>query len=349
MIRIKAVMMTKIKKILIIAGVLTAILVLIYHFANMRFNPFDSNLGKGVISEDICKKIMEKTIPSLDVSTADDADLDIQNVMHSIVEFITSVDIGNPRAYLMSQIPLMSFYNISTFNVISGGISGKSTSTVQATSESYNVDYSKPGVIIYHTHTRESFTSSAKYTYNMGTENYRTSNNNFNVCRLGDEIKNYLEKNYGIAVAHDTTVHDFPSYNGSYSRSKPTAQNLIKKYPNTSFVIDLHRDANVNKKDMIMNVGGVSAAKVMFVIGKGNPNWQENYALAQKLSAKMEQLYPGFVRKITFASGITYNQDLTNKSLLIEIGADCNTLDEVLVSADMVARSIGEYIKGNNS
>lgn len=347
MIQIKAVRMPKIKMILITAGILMAVIALFYSLTNMKFSLFNVNLGKEIIPEDICKTIMEKTIPVLDVSTEDAAAPDPQTAIHSLIEFVTDVDIGNPKAYLMSQIPLMSFYNISTFNVIAGGISGKSTSTLQVEPQSYNVDQSKPGVVIYHTHTRESYTSSAKYSYNMGNENYRTSNNNLNVCAVGEEIKKYLEKNYGIAVINDTTVHDFPSYNGSYSRSKPTAQNLIKKYPGASFVLDVHRDANVARKDMVMNVGGVSAAKVMFVMGKGNPHWQENYALAQKLSAKMEKLYPGFVRKITFADGITYNQDLSNKSLLIEIGADCNTLDEVLVSADMVARSIGEYIKGN--
>lgn len=347
MIRRKTANIPIFKGILLLAVIIMVVVILIQRFASFNFSPFSDYQGKGILSEDICKSIMEKTIPSLDVSNGVDAAPDPRTLAHSFINYIARIDIGNPRAYILSQIPLMSFYNINTFNATAGGMSGKSTSTVQVAAQNHNVDQSKPGVIIYHTHTSESFTPTAKYSYNNDSKSYKTSNQALNVCQLGEEIKNYLEKNYGIAVINDTTVHDSPSYNGSYKRSKPTAQNLIKKYPGASLVLDVHRDANVPRKDMVMNVGGVNAARVMFVMGKDNPHLQENYSLAEKLSAKMEKLYPGFVRKILPVDGISYNEDLSNKSLLIEIGSDCNTLEEALVSADMVARSIGEYLKGN--
>ena len=99
----------------------------------------------------------------------------------------------------------------------------------------------KDKVVIYHTHTCESYTSSEKYPYQM-TGVYRTTDLNFTVARVGDELEECL-KQYGKTVVHDKTYHDYPSYNGSYDRSLKTMQNILKENPDSEIAIDLHRDA----------------------------------------------------------------------------------------------------------
>jgi stage II sporulation protein P len=130
-------------------------------------------------------------------------------------------------------------------------------------------------------------------------------------------------------------------------------ENLLKKYPDVKMVIDLHRDAVTDvKKDkptVTASIGEEQAAKILFCIGKSNPHWQENYFLASKLDQKMEELYKGISKGQGFYWGnnLIYNQDISNKALLIEIGAQCNTLDEALVSSRMLAKSIGELLEEN--
>lgn len=96
-------------------------------------------------------------------------------------------------------------------------------------------------VLIYHTHTCESYTQSEKYTYEM-TGNFRTTNLDYSVARVGTELKKYLEqKEY--QVIHDVTYHDSPAYSGSYDRALETASKLLEENKDINFVFDIHRDA----------------------------------------------------------------------------------------------------------
>ncbi len=99
----------------------------------------------------------------------------------------------------------------------------------------------KEKVIIYHTHTCESYTSSDAYSYSM-TGNYRTTDLNYTVSRVGDELEKYL-KEYGKTVIHDKTYHDYPEYNGSYSNSLKTMNKVLENNQDAEITIDLHRDA----------------------------------------------------------------------------------------------------------
>lgn len=99
----------------------------------------------------------------------------------------------------------------------------------------------KNKVIIYHTHTCESYTTSDTYKYNM-TGTYRTTDLNFTVSRVGDELAKNLEA-AGKTVVHDKTYHDYPAYNGSYGRSLKTMEKVLEKNKDAEITIDLHRDA----------------------------------------------------------------------------------------------------------
>lgn len=96
-------------------------------------------------------------------------------------------------------------------------------------------------ILIFHTHTCESYTPTENYNYNQ-TGNFRTTDLNFSVARVGTELQNQL-KFYGYNVIHDTTYHDYPAYSGSYGRSLTTVQNLLKTNKDFDVVFDIHRDA----------------------------------------------------------------------------------------------------------
>lgn len=324
-----------------------------------------SNTG---LEDDIFYTIMNNSMPILDVSMGEDGGEETtRNIAYTLFKSITNInleELNNPQAYLESEIPLLGLFDVVTFSgIVSGSSSSKGISQSNipvdpnATGNGNfqevpvsrpNIDYSKPAVIIFHTHTTESYTPSPKYSFEI-IGDYQSTDNSYNVCRLGQEIKSYLETNYGIAVIHDTTMHDMPSRTGSYERAKPTLENLLKRYPDVKMIIDLHRDGvpEEDKPTVTANINGEQAAKIMFCIGKSNPHWQENYYLASMLDQKMEELYKGISKGngFYFGNNLIYNQDISNKALLIEIGAQCSTLDEALASSRMLAKSIGELLK----
>lgn len=128
-----------------------------------------------------------------------------------------------------------------------------------------NIKIDTNNIMIFHTHTCESYTSSEKYSYEP-TGTYRTTDLNYTVAKVGEELTKYLEK-YGYNVTHDTTYHDYPAYSGSYSRSLTTVENLLKSNK-SDIIIDLHRDAigsNSNYAPTV-KIGDEKAAQLMFVI-----------------------------------------------------------------------------------
>ena len=106
-----------------------------------------------------------------------------------------------------------------------------------------NFSVNKDKILIYHTHTCESYTPTEKYNYQQ-TGNFRTTDLNFSVARVGEELKKQLESYNIKVVIQNKTYHDYPSYNGSYSRSLTTANNMLNENKDADIVIDLHRDAN---------------------------------------------------------------------------------------------------------
>lgn len=105
-----------------------------------------------------------------------------------------------------------------------------------------DVSYSdKKNIILYHTHTCESYTQTDNSRY-LATGNYRTTDLNNSVARVGTELANCLAGK-GYTVIHDSTYHDYPAYTGSYTRSLETIKNLLSTYNTVDCVFDVHRDA----------------------------------------------------------------------------------------------------------
>ena len=149
---------------------------------------------------------------------------------------------------------------------------------------------------------------------------------------------------------HDTTMHDYPSYNGSYDRSYDTVCGILEQ-TNADVILDIHRDAAGNGYDYgpTVKINDEVAAQLMIVVGTDaggiyHPNWRNNFSFAIKLQAKADELYPGLFRPINLSTS-RYNQSLGSGALIIEVGATGNTMEQVLVSMKYLASVIDEVLK----
>lgn len=205
----------------------------------------------------------------------------------------------------------------------------------------------KPQVLILHTHATESYmTDSADHYTDAYTS--RSQDNANNMVVLGKIVADRLNAS-GIKTIHDTTLHDYPSYNESYSRAAKTINSYKSKYDSIKIVIDLHRDAiaanDTDKVKLTADIDGKKAAQIMLVMGSqsGNvtnfPNWKENLKLAFKLQQTVEVMYPSLARSLSLMPK-NYNESLTTGSMLIEIGTDGNTLEEAKYSAELLSNAL---------
>ena len=215
-------------------------------------------------------------------------------------------------------------------------------------SRSINLSFSqreKPVVLIYHTHTLESYTATEKYPYKETDGRWRTNDKSRSIVAVGDKLAQELEK-CGFTVIHDTTDHEPPKLSTAYERSLVTMEKYRDKYP-IDIYIDLHRDASdeSNTRDYCV-INGEQTARVMFVVGHGTrydvkPDFEKNYAAAEAVTQYLRSINPKLARDIREKPG-RYNQHVGGICLLIEIGHNMNTLEQALASTKYVAEGIGE-------
>lgn len=210
-----------------------------------------------------------------------------------------------------------------------------------------------PLVLVVHSHSSESYTATDK-NYYLPTDPDRTEDINYNVVRVGKEIVETLKK-HGIETVHDTALHDYPSYNGSYKSSLASVESYLKKYPSIKLVLDIHRDAMVQadgtKLKLVADVQNKKAAQIMLLTGSNqggldHPDWRENLKFAIKLQRVINTMYPGLTRPVNFTKE-RYNTHTTHGSIIVEVGTTGNTLEEALVSAKMVGNAVAEFISNN--
>ena len=217
---------------------------------------------------------------------------------------------------------------------------------------SWDLTADEPTVLILHTHGTESYTPSPGENYRESSD-YRTLDENYNMLSIGAHLANLLEAG-GIRVLQDRTLHDYPSYNGSYNHARKSIRQYLEEYPSIRLVLDLHRDASGGAAQMRTEatVNGNPSAQLMLVVGTSasglkHPNWEENLALGLKLHAQCERLAPGIMRYVNLRSQ-RFNQDLSPGTLLIEVGAAGNTHPEALTAVEVLAEAILSLAKGSN-
>ena len=182
-------------------------------------------------------------------------------------------------------------------------------------------------ILLYHTHSQEAFANSEP-----GKEEDT-------ILGVGDTLTEFLE-GYGFEVLHHRGKYDVESRDYAYSNSLPEIEKILKENPEIQVVIDLHRDAVAEGTKLVTDIQGHPTAKVMFFNGLGrtkdkgeisylkNPYLQENLAFSFQMKVACDEYYPGFARNI-YLRAYRYNMHLCPKTLLIELGAQTNTKEEI--------------------
>lgn len=250
----------------------------------------------------------------------------------------------NVTTEIVTQNPIKESYNIELNGV---KIKNETSFEINETILEKQLEINKENIIIFHTHTCESYTPSEQYPYQQ-TGNFRTTDLNYTVSRVGDELANYL-LGYGFNAIHDKTYHDYPAYSGSYDRSLKTVENILQTNP-SDIIIDLHRDAIGSKSnyDPSVKIGEDVAAQLMFVVGTNggglyHPNWQENLKFAIDVQQKANEMYPGLFKPMIVRNS-RYNQHLGKAATIIEVGSTGNTLEQCITSMKYLSKVLDELM-----
>lgn len=208
-------------------------------------------------------------------------------------------------------------------------------------------------VLIYHTHTYEAYEQTGERY--KETEKWRTADNEHNVVRVGEELAALL-RSHGMEVVHDATAFEPPTLSSAYTRSLGMLEARSGAGEHYDLYIDLHRDAYAASYTgaNTVNIGGVNAAKLMMLIGKGEgqtgqgfdvrPDWESNLAIAQSVTDMINAQAKGLCRDVRIKSG-RFNQHVAKGCILIEAGNNKNTLAEVLAAMPYLADAIAQVME----
>ncbi len=212
---------------------------------------------------------------------------------------------------------------------------------------------SSPTVLIIHTHGTEAYSKNGAISYlDDGGELARTDDSQKNVVAVGSALTAALEKK-GIKSVHCEIMHDKNGYREAYERAEETIRSYLKRYPSIKLVIDLHRDSVVKSSGELVRpvtvVDGKAAAQIMCVVGsnwggENNDKWETNLALALKLRQELNDSSQSLCRPV-YLKEATYNQEIAPYSLLLEVGASGNSIEEALLSAELIADALKNVIK----
>lgn len=231
-------------------------------------------------------------------------------------------------------------------------------STTQATKELFSVktlletDCSidttteGPQILLYHTHSQEGFVDSVP------------GDSSTTIVGAGEILTKLLE-GYGYKVLHHEGEYDVKSRDYAYSNSLPAIEQLLKDNPSIQAVIDLHRDAVAEDTRLVTELAGRPTARVMFFNGLSrtrkqgaipyleNPYLQENLAFSFQMKTLCDEYYPGFARNI-YLRAYRYNMHVSPRTLLIELGAQTNTMEEIHNALEPLAHILDKVLSGKD-
>ncbi len=279
----------------------------------------------------------------------------------TVISNITDVQLADPPDIPDEQKRNISEQVIGKSGLNSGNVwiknsTGKTIdipTLLNARPDIYIEKNDQPQVLIYHTHTTESYLNYDTGWYDSkGTS--RSGDTSLNMIAVGNQIVNQLEA-AGIKTIHDTNVYDSPAYTGAYSRSAKTIQDYLNQYPSIQVVLDIHRDSMTQddgtKIKPTVEINGKKAAQIMIISGceseksLPNPDWEYNLKFAVRLQNQLETDYPGITRPINFMIA-QYNQQYSHGGLLIEVGTDANTIAESVYTGQLFGQSLAKVLDG---
>ena len=202
------------------------------------------------------------------------------------------------------------------------------------------LDKEKPYILMYHTHSTESFLVS-------DPDLYYNSDTNKNVVSIGRTLATVLEAN-GHRVDHVETAHDVPSLTGSYSRSINTINKKKEENSNLKILLDIHRDGvekDATYRDRFLekarlDINGVSTASFSLVVGPSTPNYEKILSFAKYIKAVSDTLYPNLCTGIIIKPVGKFNLYTSDYSALIEVGSNLVSQEE----ANECAKLVGEIL-----
>lgn len=201
-------------------------------------------------------------------------------------------------------------------------------------------------VLIYHTHTYESYAQVESDRYQQ-TEKWRTTDSAYNVVAVGKALAANLRV-LGMEVIHDTTAFEPPTLDDAYERSLAMLEERKAQGESYDLYIDLHRDAVASSSTIkrTVNIGGEDVARFMVLVGKGTtggyaqkPNWEKNLLIAQRITDALNEQCDSLARNVKMKTG-RFNQHIADACVLIECGMNTNTLAEVLSGVPYLAQAI---------
>lgn len=239
---------------------------------------------------------------------------------------------------------IQNFYTVDKTTTITS--SQLNVETLMAKDCSLTHDASTPQILIYHTHSQEGYADSVE------------GDTSTTVVGVGDYLTQLLTEKYGYSVIHHTGTYDLHDRNNAYGEAGPAIEKILAENPSIEVVIDLHRDGVPDTTRLVTEVNGKSTAKIMFFNGLSrttavgdidylyNPYIQDNLAFSLQLQLESVEKYPGLSRKI-YLKGYRYNLHYRPKSLLVEVGAQTNTVAEAKNAMEPFAEILDEVLSGN--
>lgn len=207
-----------------------------------------------------------------------------------------------------------------------------------------DIDTEGPQILIYHTHSQEDFVDSVE------------GDASTTIVGAGAKLAEILTEEYGFNVMHHTGEYDVESRDDAYANSLPAIEKILEENPSIEVVIDVHRDEMQEGKKLVMDLQGRPTARFMFFDGmsyirdKGeisyleNPYIQQNLTFSFQAQVAANEYYPGIARRI-YLKAYRYNLHLCPKSILIELGAQTNTVEEIMNACDPLAHTLAIVLK----
>ncbi len=212
---------------------------------------------------------------------------------------------------------------------------------------SISKDGEGPQILIYHTHSQEAFADSVP------------GERSDTIVGVGDYLAQLLTQVYGYQVLHHDGAYDVPNRDNAYSVALPAIEAILKQNPGIQVVIDLHRDAMDEGTRLVTELDGRPTARFMFFNGLSrtrktgdisylyNENLDDNLAFSFQLQKKAMEYYPGLTRRI-YLKAYRYNMHLRPRNLLIELGAQNNTVEEAKNACEPLAHLLDLVLSGQN-
>ena len=241
-------------------------------------------------------------------------------------------------------------YLLSNFYIVDSStmIGPEQLNADELLNENMKIDQSSDGpkVLIFHTHSQETFADSIPGDVNTS------------IVGVGEYLTQLLNVK-GIETIHDTGVYDIINgeldRSNAYENAEASIRPILEANPSIEVAIDLHRDGVAEGTHLVTEIGGKQTAKIMFFNGLSrtrtngdieylyNPYIQDNLAFSLQMQLASERMYPGFARHI-YLRGYRYNLHLLPKSLLIEAGAQTNTVEEMRNAMEVLAETLHEVL-----